>query len=137
MATPDFGLDLDTAFIGPDGEASISPMFDLTSGRTLLAQAIANRLSTPRGQLPDDPAYGYDLRDALNDSLTATGLFALQSAIVSECKKDERIAGATCRCTFDAVAKKLTVLVRLATADGPFLLTLAVSDLSVLILSVA
>ncbi len=108
----------------------------VVSGRRLLAEACARRLSTPRGALIDDPNYGYDLTDFVNADLGIGDLDAIQSGISSECLKDERVLACAALVTLD-VDGVMTVTVQLTDGDGPFTLVLAVSDVTVDLLKVA
>lgn len=56
--------------------------------RLAYAQAIVRRLSTPRGAMPRDRSYGYDLRAMLADAGLTTTQAAM--AIRSEVLADER-----------------------------------------------
>ena len=126
----DLGTDV---FAVSDLDAS----FRLVSGRQALAQAIARRLSTRRGELAvigDDPDYGLDVRDFLNDDVGAVGTFEIEAAVSAEVLKDERVASATV--TAQIVSGALLLAIGLVDGDGPFRLTLAVSDVTVTILKV-
>lgn len=114
----------------------LDPAGNTVSGQTALAQAIARRLSTPRGGLFYDPAYGTDLRAFLNEGFTAQRAYGIQSAIETECAKDERVRSASAAVAFNVATQTLAVSVALTTADGPFKLILAVSQLSVAILTI-
>lgn len=122
----DLGLDLSCVTDLEEDMAEVS-------GRTCLAQAIARRLTTPRGGLIDDPGYGYDLRDLLNADVGPRELAAAASAAENECLKDERVLSAT----VSIVYAQQTVDVALEDADGPFKLVLAVDTVTVAILQAA
>lgn len=103
-------------------------------GRVCLAQAIARRLMTPRGTLIDDANYGYDLTAFLNDDVDASTINRMQGQIVAECMKDERVVGATATVVY--TAQQLIVTISLTDGVGPFPLVLAVSAVTVQILSI-
>lgn len=124
----DFGTDIAT----PDA-ADIDPYFSTVTGWRCLAQAIGRRLTTPRGSLLDDPAYGFDLRTQLNASLTPPQLAALAGVVKREIEADERVESAEVAVTFSASA--LTVRAVVTTGDGPFRLVLAVSAVTTEILA--
>lgn len=124
----DYGTDL-------DGVGDLDPYGAVVSGTLVVAQACARRLSTPRGRVIDDPNYGFDLTQYINDDVNSSSLAALRAGTVSECLKDERVLTATC----DAVLSRsgiLTVTIKITTSDGPFTLVLSVSQTSVNVLSV-
>jgi hypothetical protein len=103
-------------------------------GRVCLAQAIARRLMTPRGGLIDDTNYGYDLTAFINDDITASAIGRMQGQIVAECMKDQRVVGASASVIY--TAQQLIVTISITDGVGPFPLVLAVSAVTVQILSI-
>lgn len=99
-----------------------------------IAEALVRRLDCPRGQLPDDPDYGIDLKGALNKAATRQSLLALSGQIGSELEKDDRVHSATAVVTLSSDGRTLTVNLRIApiTSDGTFTMTLAVTSAEVL-----
>lgn len=96
-----------------------------------LTQAIARRLTTPRGGLFYDLNYGTDIRDFISSSIPIAQAI---SAIEAECRKDERVDD--CDVTISVVADEWFVTIECkAHASGPFALTLAVSAVSVELLN--
>lgn len=79
----------------------LSCVMDLTSsmaestGRILLAEACARRLQTDRGELLDDPDYGYNIVGELGTDINLTDLARIQSQIDEELVKDERVSSST------------------------------------------
>jgi hypothetical protein len=61
----DFGQDIDAS-------AGLNPYMRLIGGLPNVGQALLHRLSTPRGSLPYDANYGYDVRELLNETMTPT-----------------------------------------------------------------
>jgi phage baseplate assembly protein W len=104
------------------------------TGNAVVGEAIARRLSTPRGRLIDDPNYGFDLTAYVFDDMTARDIAALCAGATAEALKDERVQDAAVQ----AVLAKglLTVTVSITTALGPFRLVLAVTAVSFAVLSV-
>jgi hypothetical protein len=121
----DFGTDFAVTF-GPTGVPDIDPSFRLVSGRALLIQAIALRLTTP--ELFYDPAYGQDLRGWLGEGVTTATLARLRAAVAAEALKDERVRRASATATYSDAARTLRVVLALEDAAGPFELVLAVSQ---------
>lgn len=106
------------------------------SGLTVLAQALVRRLDCPRGQLPDDPDYGFDLRAALNRGLTDGQVRALAGQVRTELGKDDRLDRVVVTVEPTSTGSALRVDLRVTPVDrrlGPFRLTLAVSSAAVLI----
>ena len=127
--TVDFGTDIAT----PDA-SDLDPYFTEVSGWRGLGQALARRLTTPRGSLLDDLSYGYDLRSRLNDSLSTADLAALGAVVKRELEGDERVETASVAVTLTNGA--LRVAARITTAAGPFRLVLAVGAITTEILAV-
>ncbi len=123
----DFGTDVSTY---PD----LDPNFGAISGPRAVAECCARMLETPRGSLVYAPNRGFDLRAALNESITTRVLDRLRSGIEQEAMKDERVLDATAQLTFIPSTSTLRVVLTLTTADGPFRLVLAVTSLSLTIL---
>lgn len=124
----DLGQDLDCV-------TDLAPTMRMVSGRTALAQAIARRLITPRGTLIDDPNYGFDVRQYLNDDLGPRDIGLISAGIVAQCLQDERVFAA--QASVVLTAGVLVVTISLTDAAGPFKLVLGVSDVTADILKVA
>jgi len=128
---PFFGDDIDC---GPDG---LSPTFELVSERDALVQALMHRFQTPRGSLVDDGNYGLEVQAWVGTRVSSTAqLMAWRQALVNEAQKDERVLSAKAQMTFEGQAQRLTFALAIDTATGPFTLTVAVTELSVDLLSV-
>lgn len=104
------------------------------SGRLCLAQALARRIITPRGALIDDPNYGTDITDFLDDDVPAPVLTQLAGNIDAEFLKDERVVASQSTVIF--AAGKLVTTSSVQDGDGPFALVLSVGDVTVDILKV-
>ena len=124
MAT-DFGTDISGTF-------DLDPAFALVSNNAALGQALVRRLITPRGALFYDPNYGFDVRMLQNSTLAPNELSAIAGMIEGECEKDDRVF--TARCTLTRTGNAVRIALDIATALGPFALTLAVSAVGVEIL---
>lgn len=101
-----------------------------------LAQALVRRLDCARGQLPDDPDYGIDVRSYCNRGATTQDIRSLASRIRGEVTKDDRVDTATVTVTPSSTGDELGVKVAVTPYDarlGPFTLTLAVTSAAVLI----
>lgn len=115
-------------------DLDLSADFREVSGRRALAQSLARRWVTPRGRLIDDPNYGTDLTSEINDDLTAADLARIQAAAAAEGLKDERVIDLTSDATFSSGV--LTMNFVITDGQGPFSLTLAVSAVTVDLLTV-
>lgn len=102
----------------------------------VFAQALVRRLDCPRGQLPDDPNYGIDLRAFLNTGVPFSELGSLESQITTELRKDDRVASVAAKVTFSSAGTELTVRIVVTPVDpalGSFRLTLAVTSAAVIL----
>ena len=108
--------------------------FRTVSGRTALAQALYRRWTTDRGTLIDDPNYGTNLTDAINDDVGPSGIGEIVAAAGAEARKDERVRDIVGEGVL--VEGVLTLTFTVTDADGPFALTVSVSDVTVEILTV-
>lgn len=111
----------------------------MSTGRATVAEAVIRRLVTARGTLIDivfpstTANYGYDIANALNDDITARVLGMLGANIEAELRKDERIIRAPT--TVTSAGDVLIVSIQVFLASGPFKLVLAISQVSVSLLS--
>jgi len=121
--------------IACDPEEGIPATFDMVSERTALVQAIVRRFQTARGSLVDDPDYGFDLTGWVGKGADTAQLFAWQQALQAEARKDQRVRSARARLS-TTPSGGLRFTLALETAEGPFSLTVEVSEVSVQLLSV-
>jgi hypothetical protein len=125
----DYGEDFSCA-------SDLATTLGTASGRTVVVEAIARRLTTPRGRLLGDEDYGFDLTDYANDDVSPADIAWIGSQVEAECLKDERVSLANTTAVLGA-GDILTVTVAIVLSDGDaFDLTLAVSSVSVPVLSV-
>lgn len=124
MATPDFGTDC-SSFPLP------STTFALISGYRVVAEALARRLSTPKGFLKAFPDYGEDLRQYLNEAVTDDMLDRARSEAVAECLQDERVDSITCTVTWTPATSTLLFRFQVLTSAGAFSFVLAVAQVTV------
>jgi hypothetical protein len=106
----------------------------MVTGFRVVAEAIARRWQTPRGGLIDDPNYGFDIADYINDDLDTTTLGRLAQALGAEAEKDERVQ--SCSCTVGLNGEQMTVSALVVTAKGPFRMVVAVSKVTTTLLRV-
>lgn len=123
----DFGSDI---LVFPDLDETMEPR----TGAVVLGDALARRLTTPRGSLPFHPNYGFDLREYLNSEMTDEELFRCKADSELEVEKDERVLNADSSVSFDPSSETLTLVVRVEAEAGPFKLTIAASQATVSIL---
>ena len=124
------GIDFDSA-LGVDFSCidDIDASLSLVDGRTCLGQAVARRITTPRGGLFYDSDYGIDIRDFIKQ----TGFSETQAAriIESEILKDERVNNVVANVTFNQLAEEVSIIITVTDEQGPFVLTVTVDNLTV------
>lgn len=109
------------------------------SGARVLAEAAFRRITTRRGSLlggPEEANYGIDIRDGVGSSDAKSYAAALPGRIEAELEKDDRIQSTTATATVVQRGPLVTIHVRVSceTAEGPFTLTLSVSEAGAAIL---
>ena len=106
---------------------------DLDASRTLVGQALARRLLTPRGGLLGSPDYGYDVASWLCRAVDARALRQISAECRAEVMKDERVLGATVDVsTLGAPGSlKLTLRINVETAEDAFSYVLTVDGVTV------
>jgi phage baseplate assembly protein W len=109
----DFGSDISTF---PDLDELLEPQ----SGRRVLLESVARRMSTPRGALWWAPSYGSDLGAILDGPVSDAQLRATATALQQQLAQDERILSARVEATYVATTRSLRILVSITDADGPF-----------------
>lgn len=107
----------------------------LVSGNIVIAEAIARRLSTPRGRLIGYPDYGFDISQYINADMSPRDIASLRSSIEAECLKDERVSEAEVSAVLDSVGV-LTLTIKLVANDTELTLVLSVSDVTIDLVSV-
>jgi hypothetical protein len=110
-------------------------------GARLVAEAAYRRITTRRGLLlggPEEEDYGIDVRDGIGSSNAANFAAALPGRVEAELEKDDRIQATRATATVVGGGPLVTIRLRVEceTADGPFTLTLDVSEAGVAILGI-
>lgn len=123
----DFGTDWDVV-------TDLGARLTTASGIRNLGNALARRLTSPRGCLSYDLNYGYDIRLLLSAALTPAQVSAVQGAIERECEKDDRVRSCSAVLTHIPQAQSLTIVLSIETAAGPFSLVLGVDKVTVTVL---
>lgn len=82
-----------------------------------LSQDLYHRVSTARGQMPDDADYGIDLVGLLHRPTTQTELLAMAGEVSAECRKDDRVSDVETTVTFDSLTETLTVTIEVTPKD--------------------
>lgn len=125
----DFGSDLSCV-------NDCTPDFAEVTGRILIAQRVARRYITPRGRLIDDPNFGFDMTQFVNDDLSPADIARIRAGAEAEALKDEEVLAASVSIAVSVVGLMIVTVI-LQDAKGPFTLVLNVSEVTVQILSVS
>lgn len=112
----------------PNGQDLSSPSY-MASGNRIVAEAILRRWTTGRGELIDDPTYGYNVIDLISDDLTPARLHYAQQQLSAEAAKDERVRRAAVTLNL-SVAGIATINAEVFTANGPFKFVAIISAVS-------
>lgn len=99
------------------------------SGTKMMAQAIARRVTTPRGGLFYNGEYGWDLTALVSEAEVSPA--EVNGAVENEVLKDLRVDDVDVTSVFEAATKTMTVDIVGHGSEGPFALTLLVSDVTV------
>ncbi len=116
---------------GNDTECASDLTFSRTevTGETMMAQAMLRRFTTPRGTLINSPDYGYDLRQFVKATTPAESI--INGNVENEALKDERVADVTVQTLFNEEAERLEVTIVGFGSEGPFDLTIGISEVTV------
>ena len=115
---------------GTDFDTSTDLTFTPVSGYQAIGQAVIRSLS--------DALDGIDLRQELNEALDAAGVYDLRQAVQRQCLADERVRSAAVSVDQpDRLSLSITITLVPSNGSPPFTLVLAVSQLSVSLLSMS
>lgn len=131
LSTVDFGSDL-------SGVTDLTLDCAEVSGARGWLEGLCRRLQVPPGGLLDDPDYGYDVADWLDDEIKQSQLDSIARDIDDEFLKDQRTESSSSVVTIvkNGGAISLNIVSRVSSAAGPFTLVIGASDLGVQLLSV-
>jgi hypothetical protein len=108
--------------------------FRESSGRTQLIEACIRRICTNRTRLIDDPNYGINIEDYINDDINQRKIAMISSNIDQELQKDQRVFRSITKSTFNKGI--LTATITIIDNDGPFTLVLNISNVNITLLKV-
>lgn len=119
--------------VGDDIECvrDLGTTLSLAVGVHNLGNALARRLTTPRGGLFYEPDYGIDVRNFLKAGFTESSVKSVGSAIAEEVRKDPRVQGATVKVATNNADASMRITIGVEIAAGPFDLVLRVDALTV------
>lgn len=104
----------------------------IATGIRNLGNALARRLTTPRGALLSDGGYGSDIRRYLNAGLTPALLERVKSEVAAEVSKDDRVQSPDVTVTVNTQQASLTIEIVSELAPGaPFAFVFRVDQLTV------
>lgn len=108
------------------GVLDVDNVLSTVSGRLGVAQAVARRWLTPQGGLFYDDTYGGGILELLNAA--NPDISTLAQRLEQQALLDERVED--CTVSVEFVDQTLTIDGQLVDADGPFTLTLTVSEMA-------
>ena len=120
------------------GTTDLLPTFASVTGAELMAQVCMRRIYTPVGVLFSSPqADTVDVRQYLSTDIDPdrAKLNLIQGACTGAILADPRVLSVTVRPTWDAPTRTLTLAINGEGAEGPFALTLAVTSVTVELLT--
>lgn len=112
------------------------------TGLRLVAEACYRRLTTPRGSLrggEDEQNYGFDLKQFVGTTNAKAVAASLPGRIKNELTKDERVetVEVDVLVSSDGIGSTFTITIEVGTADGPFELQIAITDVTVALLGIS
>jgi hypothetical protein len=125
-----FGRDLKTV-VDANGNVDITPGMLESTGRAVLAERLVRRQTTPRGSVIDAPNECFDIREWLSKEFNDANMSKLRGTIKQELLNDVGVLTVDVVTTYDAAKRSFKVVESVVSSDGPFVLTLSVSQLSI------
>lgn len=129
------GANFGTCWSNPGTDLTMPAV--MATGFQVVAEAILRRWATTRGQLIDDPDYGFALNDMIGSDLGPGDLDYAQQQAGDEAQKDERVQSAVVTLSLNNATQMLTVTANIGTAAGPFQFVAAVSAIGIVLLQVS
>lgn len=114
---------------------SVNGTWPVRGGDLMFAEQLLRRLTSRRGQLDFSQNDGIDVRDELREDMTADDVFHAKQKVENELLKDERVDDADVLATYDPSRSSLTLGMTVTKGAGAFRLVVAVTALTVDLLS--
>jgi hypothetical protein len=127
-----YGIDLQT-LPNADGILDLTDAMLEGSGRTLLAQSLIRRQTSPRCSFVDSPNDAIDVREWVSSGQTQSSLNNLIASLQKELSKDQRVVSCQVQATLLA-DNTLKLIENFRSSYGPFTLTLLVTSVTVQVL---
>jgi hypothetical protein len=125
-----YGTDL-FLVINSNGTMDVDPTMRETSGFQVLAQSLVMRQFTPTGSLIGAPDECVDIRSWLSKGMTLSQVQQLGAVVQAQLLRDPRVKAAQVSGTFNTSTSTLTLTENITGSQGPFTLTISVSQLTV------
>lgn len=129
----DWGRDLKTV-VDAHGNVDITPGMLESTGRAVLAERLIRRQTTPIGSVQGAPNDCFDIKNWMSKEFDPKTISQLRGTIRQELLKDVGVLDVEVTMTYDQAAKKLTIREQVTSSTGPFVLTIAVTSLTLDIL---
>ena len=137
--TPTFVDQLQGANYGFDVSTlnGLDPAFGLIGGPRAVAERLIRLVTTPRGSLAFYPNRCLDVRDWVRKRATQKDLQHFKAMVQAEWLKDEEVLAANVSVTYQPASQMLVFTGDIVLATGPFQLVLAVTAVTVELLSLS
>jgi hypothetical protein len=114
----------------------LDPMMREVGGNLVLAQWALRCITTPVGQLLDDPGFGYDVAQWLNADieLGPPQVAQINSGVTKALLRDQRVLACNVSTVYLQAQQMLILTIQLTASGGPFTLTVGVDAVSVQLL---
>ncbi len=133
MSNSPFGRDL--ASFATGGSVDLDPSMAEATGLDVLVQSLVRRHVTPTGSAILYPNDGVDVRSYIKAGMNVQDISQICGTVQTQLRRDQRVIDCSVTGTFDSATDTLTLTEKiLANVVGPFTLTLAISQVSVLVI---
>lgn len=129
-ALPESDTGTDVSVLG-----ALDGSWPVLGGDPMMAEQLLRRITTERGQLDFSPNDGIDVREDVREDMGADDVFQVKQRIENEVLKDDRADDVAVQSTFFPDTQTLEHSIVVTKATGGFRLVLAVTALSVNLLS--
>jgi len=111
-----------------NGVVDLTPDMRAATGRDVLIQSLVRRQTTPRGSVITSPNDCLDIRQMISLEMSSADAQRLASSIRLELLKDQRVLSCGVQITIDTTTGNTTIQENIVAAQGPFTLTLVLSN---------
>lgn len=127
-----YGSDIST-FAGPGNTIGLDVLFRPITGHRVALEQVARRLNTPDGTIPG--AMTMDLLSIVQQRMTPVAMRRIEAKVRAVAERVEFVLSVPV-CTLEKAAGnfRYRLTLRIVLADGPFVLVLGISDVTIALL---